>query len=174
MQDGMITYLDQNVKLGIGYYYGVTSYDTGHNAPWPGDPSVTSVGPLESGLVNQNAEPVYSMAKPSNDLKEVRVYPNPFRQHSQLRGPGEQYRMEFVNVPAKCTIRIYTLAGELVRTIEHTSGSGDEPWGSKAIGDYQVTRYLQFVAPGAYLFQVESHVAGHEGESKIGKFVIIK
>jgi hypothetical protein len=174
MEDGMITHTDTDVRLGIGYYYAVTSYDTGHNAPWPADPSMATVGALESGLVNQNTEPVYPMAKPSNNLDDVRVYPNPFRQHSQLRGPGEEYRMEFVNVPSKCTIRIYTLAGDLVRTIEHTSGSGDEPWGSKAIGDYQVTRYLQFVAPGPYIFQVESHVAGHEGESKLGKFVIIK
>jgi hypothetical protein len=174
LEDGMVTFLDNKVKLGIGYYYAVTSYDTGHNSPWPGDPSVTKVDALESGLVNQNTEPVYAMAKPSDNLEDIRVYPNPFRQHSQLRSPGEQYRIEFVNVPAKCTIRIYTLAGDLVRTLEHNSGDGDEPWGSKAIGDYQVTRYLQFVAPGTYLFQVESHVAGHEGESKIGKFVIIK
>jgi hypothetical protein len=30
------------------------------------------------------------------------------------------------------------------------------------------------VAPGIYLFHVESHVQGHEGESKVGKFVIVK
>jgi hypothetical protein len=73
-----------------------------------------------------------------------------------------------------CTIRIYTLAGELVQTIEHTDGDGDEPWGSRTLADYQVNRYLQRVAPGIYIFHVESHVPGHEGESKLGKFVIIK
>jgi len=30
------------------------------------------------------------------------------------------------------------------------------------------------VAPGIYLFHVESHVEGHEGKSEVGKFVIIK
>jgi len=174
MEDGMVTYNDSNLQLGVGYYYAVTSYDTGHNSPWPFNPSVTSVPSLESGLVNANLDPVYPMAAPSNKMSDIRVYPNPFIQHSQLRGEGEGYRIEFVNVPSKCTIRIYTLAGEHIRTIEHNDGSGAEPWGSRALGDYQVNKYLQYVAPGTYLFHVESHVAGHEGEEKIGKFVIIK
>jgi hypothetical protein len=174
MEDGMITYFDTDLKLGVGYYYGVTSYDTGHNTPWPPDPTVTSLPSLESGLVNANAEPVYPLAAPSNDMDQVRVYPNPFNQHSQLRGSGEDLRLEFVNIPSKCTIRIYTLAADLVQTIEHDDGSGDESWGSRSLGDYQVNRFLQYVAPGIYLFQVESRVSGHEGESKIGKFVIIK
>ena len=174
IDNGMITYLDDNLSQGVGYYYGVTSYDTGHDQPWPPDPSVTSLPSLESGLVNANDKPVYPAAPPTNNLDEVRVYPNPFNQHSQLRGSGEDYRLEFVNIPAKCTIRIYTLAADLVQTIEHDDGSGDEAWGSSTLGDYQVNRFLQYVAPGIYLFHVESHVAGHEGESKVGKFVIIK
>jgi hypothetical protein len=174
IEDGMITYLKDGLKLGVGYYYGVTSYDTGHNSLWPPDPSVTSLPSLESGLVNANAEPVYPIAVPSDDLDQVRIYPNPFNQHSQLRGAGEDLRLEFVNIPAKCTIRIYTLAADLVQTIEHDDGSGDEAWGSRALGDYQVNRFLQYVAPGIYLVHVESHVTGHEGESKIAKFVIIK
>lgn len=173
-EDGLITYNDEDLKLGVGYYYGVTTYDTGHDQPWPPDPSIESVPSLESGLVNANSEPIYPKAAPSNNLDDIRVYPNPFIQHSQLRGEGEDYRIEFVNIPSICTIRIYTLAGEHIRTIEHDDGSGDEPWGSRALGDYQVNKYLQYVAPGTYLFHVESHVPGHKGEEKIGKFVIIK
>ena len=174
MEGGMVTYNDSGLELGVGVYYTVTSYDTGHNTPWPGDPSITSLPSLESGQVNVNVDPVYPQAKPSDNLDDIRVYPNPFFQHSQLLGEGERYRIEFVNIPAQCTIRIYTLAGELVRVIDHTDGSGDEAWGSRATADYQVNEYLQRVAPGIYLFHVESHVPGHEGESKVGKFVIVK
>ena len=174
IENGLATFIDTDVKLGIGYYYGVTSYDTGHDSPWPGDPTVTSLPSLESGLVNANTEPIYPMSPPSDNLDDILVYPNPFNQASQLRGEGEGNRIEFVNVPSICTIRIYTLAGEHIRTIEHNDGDGDEPWGSRALGDYQVNKYLQFVAPGVYLFHVESHVPGHEGEQKVGKFVIIK
>jgi hypothetical protein len=174
IEDGLVTYYEEDLNEGVGYYYGVTTYDTGHDDPWPGDPSLTSLPSLESGLVNANAEPVYPAAATSNNLGDIRVYPNPFRQHSRLQGEGEAYRIEFVNIPAKCTIRIYTLAGDLVQTIEHNDGTGDEAWGSRALGDYQVNRFLQYVAPGVYLFHVESHVPGHKGESKVGKFVIIK
>lgn len=174
IEDGMVTFVREGLEQGVGYYFGVTAYDTGHNTPWPSDPSVTSLPPLESGLVNANSEPFYPVAAPSNNLEDVRVYPNPFRQHSRLKGADEDYRLEFVNIPSKCTIRLYTLAGALVREIEHDDGTGDESWGSRALGDYQVNQYLQYVAPGVYLYHVESHVSGHEGESKIGKFVIIK
>jgi hypothetical protein len=174
IEDGMVTVVDEGLNQGVGYYYGVTSYDTGHDEPWPPDPTVTSLPSLESGLVNANSEPVYPITPPSNNLNDVRVYPNPFNQHSQLHGSGEDLRIEFVNIPSKCTIRIYTLAADLVQTIEHDDGTGDESWGSKALGDYQVSRFLQYVAPGIYVFHVESHVEGHKGESKVGKFVIIK
>ena len=55
-----------------------------------------------------------------------------------------------------------------------SDGSGDVSWGSKTFGDYQVNRYLQAVSPGIYIWHVESHVSGHEGEDKAGTFVIIK
>ena len=174
IEEGMVTVVDEGLNQGVGYYYGVTSYDSGHDEPWPPDPTITSLPSLESGLVNANSEPIYPIAPSSNNLNDVRVYPNPFNQHSQLRGSGEDLRIEFVNIPSKCTIRIYTLAADLVQTIEHNDGTGDESWGSRALGDYQVSRFLQYVAPGVYVFHVESHVDGHEGESKVGKFVIIK
>jgi hypothetical protein len=173
MDNGLVAYTADG-ELGVGYYYGVTSYDTGHDTPWLHDVSVSSLPSLESGLVNGNHEPVYPLAAPSDELDDIRVYPNPFKQTSGLTGSGEGYRMEFVNIPALCTIRIYTLAGDLVIKIEHTDESGDEAWGSRALADYQVSQYMQYVAPGIYLFHVESHVSGHEGESKVGKFVIIK
>lgn len=161
MENGLVTYVDEDTRLGVGYYYVVTAYDNNQPA-------------LECGRVNGNHEPVYAQAQTSDNLDDVRIYPNPFKQHSGLLGEGEGNRIEFVNIPAKCTIRIYTLAGDLVRKIEHDDGSGDEPWGSRAIGDYQVSKYLQFVAPGIYLVHVESHVEGYKGDSKVAKFVIIK
>lgn len=173
-ENALGTYVDTDAELGVGYYYGVTSYDTGHDTPWPGDANIKSLPSLESGLVNANHEPKYPQSATSDNLKDIRIYPNPFKQTSGLAGSGESNRIEFVNIPGECTIRIYTLAGDLVTKIEHDDGSGDQAWGSKAIGDYQVSKYMQFVAPGIYLVHVESHVEGHEGESKVAKFVIIK
>jgi hypothetical protein len=175
LEGSMVTYEDLNLSLGVGVYYVVTSYDTGHEtAPSWDCGGCSGVGSLESGKVNVNTDPVYPMADPSDNLDDVRVYPNPFVQDSGLLGEGEGKRIEFVNIPGQCTISLYTLAGDLLTTIEHDDGSGDASWGSKTLGDYQVNRYLQAVSPGIYIWHIESHVSGHEGEDKAGTFVIIK
>jgi hypothetical protein len=118
---------------------------------------------------------VYPLRGPNEQFpNNVYVVPNPFRQHSGLTGTGERYRMEFIGVPARCTITIYTLMGEVVQEIYHDDGSGSEAWGSIQQSDYQLSKWTLGVAPGIYLFRVESLVAGHEGESFIGKFGIVK
>ncbi len=157
IQNGQIVYRSEE-KIGVPTRYLVTAYDTDG---------------LESGLTGysyfaESAEPA-----PSNELTNVRVVPNPFRQLSGLLDRAEEKRLVFMNVPDQCTIRIYTVAGELVETIEH-SGGGLVSWGTSQGNDYMTTSFHQNVAPGVYIFHVESHVPGHEGETETGKFVIIK
>jgi hypothetical protein len=61
----------------------------------------------------------------------------------------------------------------LVRTLEH-DGGGETTWGSIAGKDYMLTDFAMNVMPGVYIYHVESHVQGHEGESTMGKLVVIK
>ncbi len=160
LEDGYVTYTDSDLPLGVGDYYTVTSYDTEGN---------------ESGKVNSNRFPVYPLRAPNLDFpKKVYVVPNPFRQHSGLLGADEDLRMEFIGLPAKCTIRIYTLAGDLVREIKHDDGSGSEAWGSIETLDYQTNEWMQYIAPGFYVYHVESQVPGQKGEYFIGKLAIIR
>jgi len=72
--------------------------------------------------------------------------------------------MYFANVPPECTIRIYSVSGELVDTIEHL-GALDE---GKAFWDLR-TKDNMNVAYGLYIF----HVEAPEGEY-VGKFAVIK
>jgi hypothetical protein len=158
--DGFVRYVDENLPFGVGNYYCVTSYDEDNN---------------ESGKVNNTRFPVYPLRAPNAEFpKNVFVVPNPFRQHSNLTGEGEQYRMEFIGIPAICKIKIYTLTGDLVQEIDHDDGSGSEAWGSIQRSDYQLSKWTLGVAPGIYIFRVESLVPGHEGESYIGKLAIVK
>jgi hypothetical protein len=160
IEDGKVVYSDLNLPQGVGVYYTVTSYDKEGN---------------ESGKVNNNRQPVYPLLAPNDDLsKKVYVVPNPFRQHSRLMGSGEQYRMEFINIPSKCNIKIYTMVGELVKEIQHDDGSGSASWGSVYKLDYMLNNWMLAVAPGVYIFRVENQVDGHKGEDYIGKFAIIK
>jgi hypothetical protein len=70
----------------------------------------------------------------------------------------------FVNLPARATVRIYTLTGVLVDVIDHYDMSG----GGRAVWDIR-NRNNQFVASGVYFF----HVVTPDGDEHVGKFTVI-
>jgi hypothetical protein len=99
------------------------------------------------------------------------VVPNPYvgaasfePERFAVSGRGER-RIEFRGLPSKCTIRIYTVRGDLVQTLERDAAGDDGyiPW------DLRTKDNLD-VAPGLYVFHVD---AGPLGE-KTGKFAVIK
>jgi hypothetical protein len=79
------------------------------------------------------------------------------------RGPRE---IHFTHLPAVCTIKIFNMRGQLVRTLEHNTPSasnGTEIWDVRSKDNLDV-------AYGVYIFHVD---AGKVGQ-KIGKFAIVK
>ena len=101
----------------------------------------------------------------------MRVVPNPFVSYAKdFNFTGQEYnKLLFVNLPPYCTLRIYTVTGDLIKTIQHTSGSADESWD-------QVTEYNQFIASGVYILQVDEarNLTGGKMDSAIHKFVVIR
>jgi hypothetical protein len=104
-------------------------------------------------------------------LDNVRVVPNPyygtsmFEQYNPLiTGPGER-QIQFRGLPPKCTIRIYTVYGDLIDTIYHNGdlSSDAQSWDLK-------TRDNLDLAYGVYIFHVDAPGIGE----KIGKFAVIK
>ena len=157
---GEVYYVDQDLPYGVGNYYCVTTYDSDGN---------------ESAKLNNNRYPVYPLRGSNKDFpKNVYVVPNPFRQHSGLYGSGERNRIEFIGLPAKCNIKIFTAMGDLVKEIYHDDGTGSKAWGSIKGLDYQMNKWMLGIAPGVYVYAVESLVPEHGGETFIGKFAIIK
>jgi len=163
------------ITPGYGYYYSIVGYDTGH-ANWPIDvtarfPETGSnrVPPLESSKwPNHTIVPfIASFAPVNSTLDSVLVVPNPFIMRSGFVIPGEQDYIQFVNVPSPCTIRIYTLRGDLVKTIEHTEATGVARWD-------QITDYGQFAKSGIYIFHLTSYAPATNGMVKIGKFAIVR
>jgi len=98
------------------------------------------------------------------DLNNIRVVPNPyFVQYSSMVETSEgQSVLEFQKIPEKCTIRIYNLAGDLVKTIKHNDETGTARWNL-------LSKNNQQVASGIYLFYVNSEYGEH-----LGRFAIIK
>jgi hypothetical protein len=97
------------------------------------------------------------------ELPDVRVVPNPyFARYSAMVETDNQSVLEFQNVPDRCTIRIYTLAGDLVETLQNNDGTGVVRWDL-------LSSNRQQVASGIYLYHVESPYGDHAG-----RFAVIK
>jgi len=97
----------------------------------------------------------------SAGLDQIRVVPNPYMGYANWdNGPGDR-KIQFVNLPAGCTIRIYTLAGELVRTLNNDD-DGSVDWNL-------LSEAGRGIAAGVYLYNVESENGNHTG-----KFAVVK
>ena len=116
------------------------------------------------------------------DLGKIRVVPNPyFVTNRAVRSEGTD-KIFFTHLPPRCTIRIYTLVGELVREIEHESIAPFNPDERLAQGDKGGTasfellnRYNQALASGVYIYHVEARdETGTVVGNKIGRFAIIR
>lgn len=98
------------------------------------------------------------------------VVPNPYvaaasfePQRYASSGRGDR-RMEFRAIPQGSTIRLYTVHGDLVRTLRQDgSMTGYVPWDMR-------TKDNLDVAPGLYVFHVDAPGLG----THIGKFAILK
>ncbi len=157
-------YVDQDVIVGEEYRYYVTAV------------SVADGDTLESSQFqnrmqwSQGQEPASPTRTPDPNWKEQATpVPNPF--HIQGADKYGGLRINFMNLPPYCDIHIYTMTGDLVRTIEHTSGDGDEAWLQQ-----QTFSQMQVVS-GVYLYVIEERESPNgpkTGEKTVGKLVLIK
>jgi hypothetical protein len=162
------SYEDTDVTRGLAYYYKVIAYDNGT----ANGPDVDGGGkPLESGhFLNVTKRPASLTRDSKPKLDDVVIVPNPYNITARdLQFPGEERKIIFYELPPVCTIRIYTESGDLIETIEHTNGSGDESWGAVA-QEHMTTETGQVVVSGIYIANIETP----DGQSVNRKFAIIR
>ena len=157
------TYNDTSVSLGLSYFYALTAFDNGKSS-WTGVQTINNVPPMESSIfANRKQKSFVATISPKENIDDILVVPNPFIGRADASIPGEGEDIQFVNLPNPCTIKIYTVRGDLVKTIDVPNGTG-------AIASWrQDTDYGQFIAPGIYIYHVE-----YNGGNKIGKFAVIR
>ncbi|MEZ4388853.1 MAG: hypothetical protein R3D98_15015 [Candidatus Krumholzibacteriia bacterium] len=166
-------YTDPFVHNGFIYFYAVTATD--HAMADDGSsPAGPGSGRLPSGAF-ATAVPRTAAQRPGEN-REVYVYPNPatpaslaeFQALEASRDDPSGVRVAFANLPrCRCTIQVFTLAGDLVVRIEHdaSDGDGQAAWNL-------ISRNGQAVTSGIYLFTVEPQGDGFA--RSCGKFVIIR
>ena len=169
---GKYRYEDRDVQFGRRYGYYVQAYSASPR-PWTSANGtvVQTLPELASGDYNRSAA-TSAIAGPVASF-DVYALPNPFVYGDATRSFGleDPYRIEFRNLPERATIRIYTIAGDLVRTIEHGPDargnlSGTRNWDQKSDSGL-------LVAPGIYVFNVTSDSEQVSGRLT-GKLIIIR
>lgn len=111
----------------------------------------------------------YNAADAKSALDNIFVVPNPYVAYSEMEQPGPlatrrgEQRLQFRNLPPQCTVRIYTLVGELVQTIIKDDTRNFAEWD---LLSYEGQR----IAYGVYIYHVDVPGVGE----KIGRFAVIK
>jgi hypothetical protein len=145
-----------------------------YNEPQPGDTAFIIVEkPFLSEDIYQftTVSPYIDTQQAKDDLEKIKVVPNPYYATTAFegqntftsgRGPRE---IQFRNLPQKCIIRIFTISGELVKTIHHSESInfGTGKWDL-------LTKDNLTAAYGIYVYHIEAAGVGE----KIGKLAIIK
>jgi hypothetical protein len=97
------------------------------------------------------------------DLSKVRVVPNPYIVTSQYEFMQNVREVRFMYLPSECTIYVYTVSGELVKTLTHRGTTGSLGWNL-------LTESNQGLAFGVYVYVIEDM----NGNKQTGKFALIK
>jgi hypothetical protein len=186
---GRYRFTDTNVKNGFVYFYSVTAFDS------------TNVGQTESRRSAVEAEGIVPQTSTKTG-KNVWVVPNPYRGYASIQQRSSSWdltpnatdptgtHIDFFGMPpGKWTLRIYTIAGDLVQTLHSDDPVNDSVRGPVTVGGttYQgynkqqdnsndgqarwnlISRNGQDIVSGVYLFTVNSD----QGVQR-GKFVVIR
>ncbi len=184
-------YYDKNIRAikfagDIGYFgtedgleIRLSKYDWNTFGPQPGDVleiyTRKEFSSLDTYLYETSAGKEDAL-KVMNSLDQVSVVPNPYvaaatwEQKPYLQSGRGERKIYFINLPMQCEIRIYTMAGELVRKLEHNQPvyNGAEAWDLLNLDNLEV-------AFGVYIYHIIETDEMTEGSPEtIGKFAVIK
>ncbi len=150
---------------GFAYYYSITWFDA-----WiepNSNPLNYTIFERQSKAQGMMSQPVYPGKSSRVEiplLKNVKVVPNPYNPKGlagQQVFPGAP-RVQFVNLPSKASVDIYTSSGDLIRTLKHDGETDSIDWDLKNDNGKDA-------ASGIYFFYVQA-----SGETTTGRFVIVR
>lgn len=107
--------------------------------------------------------PVLTSDESRRLLDKVKVVPNPYFAYSAYERSYDAQVLKFIHVQGKATIRIFNIAGQLIKTISKTNNLNEVSW------DLRNEAGLK-VASGIYIAHVEVEGVG----SKVIKFGVVQ
>ncbi|MBD3224874.1 MAG: hypothetical protein GF313_09100 [Caldithrix sp.] len=163
----MYEIIDTDVKNGFDYKYAVKAATENF-----------IFGLVDSKL---NVQEITPANEPSNNLDDVKAVPNPYIGSAAWNNPKPsdtdpwRHRLQFINLPADATVKIFTLDLDFVAEVKAGQSSkkdldGTLP-GPDSVAEWDLlTKNEQEAAPGLYIYVVDSPSAGQT----TGKFVIVR
>lgn len=177
-------YTIDNLPDGWQYAVAVTAFDRGSKE--------SNLESLESSfLANQFRAFPGTPANDNMEANEPFVYPNPYYYGAAWEGASnfqeESRKIIFGNLPQRCEVRIFTVAGDFIDSFRHDENYQGEDirwfqtFGAEDASDNEfsggqhawdlLSLDSQIISRGLYMFSVEDL---DTGEKFSGKFVIIK
>lgn len=164
-------WFDCNGSNGFTYYYAVTTFDRDYE-PESGQQGLSKHDncPVAEGTrypcIGEMVQ-VRMEVDAQSELYNVYVVPNPVRTGGSRLTTDNYHNfpdgyVRFVNVPANCTIKIYTVSGELVWMNDHFDGTGNVEWDTRNLEE-------QEVSSGVYVYRIVS-----SEDSVYGRIVVIR
>lgn len=173
---GTNSYDDLTPQRGFSYYYYISAFNDGSdNTSGVANPT----GPLMSSRFYTKTDiAAYLQRQAGSSLSDIRIVPNPYNIRSaQLQFPGEPDKIMLLNIPGHCTIRIYTENGNLIKTISHENGSGDETWNSNTSSNQVVVSgvyIVHFTVTQDYTDPTTGQLKYRKGDTAFQKCIIIR
>ena len=174
-------FTDTNVFVGFTYYYVVTCFDKGYfkgkfeynkkdnficdeDLDNPQDPE----NPVDCEDV---ALPITMVVQTSTDPMKIYAVPNPYRTGASSEAASFYHNfpdasIKFFNMPKEADLKIYTVSGDLVWEMHHSS-----PTGENGVATWNVkNKHGEEVGSGVYIFRCESST----GDETYGRIVVIR
>lgn len=156
-------FVDESVVNGFEYRYAVVAYGAGAEEVGAGLPPLQNSRTSGDNVIS--AIPFAPASTTADELNKIKVVPNPYRVVNPQETDLASRMIKFTHLPEECTISIFNVSGELIRTLYHDQNSvisSEKRWNLRSEEDREV-------APGLYFYHLSSSLG-----SRIGKFVIIK
>ena len=105
--------------------------------------------PMYSFSTNDLAASNYQLGTAQAALALINIVPNPYYAHSSYEQTRIDLQVRIINLPVKCTIKIYTLSGTLIRTLTKDNSDTYMSW------DLHNSANIQ-IASGLYVLHIDA------------------
>jgi len=132
--------------------YSLTPLNSNAAVNLPSDvvtPSQNGNFPMYQFNTNDLVASTYQVGTAQAALAMINIVPNPYYAHDSYEQTRIDLKVKIINLPGKCTVKIYTLSGTLIRTLTKDNSDTYMVW------DLHNTANIQ-ISSGLYILHIDA------------------